>query len=31
MALLNESGQSINKSVVEVEKFWESLQKLNPN
>jgi hypothetical protein len=23
MAMLNESGQSINKSVVEVEKFWE--------
>jgi hypothetical protein len=31
MAMLNESGQMINKSVVEVKQFWEQLQKLNPN
>lgn len=31
MAKLNDCGSRINKSVVLVVQFWESLQKLNPN
>lgn len=31
MGELNKCGEEINKEVVNVERFWESLQKLNPN
>jgi hypothetical protein len=31
MGELNKCGEEINKEVVNVERFWEQLQKLNPN
>jgi hypothetical protein len=31
MGDLNKCGEEINKEVVNVERFWEQLQKLSPN